>query len=83
MAVFGPRSPVGLFRIGASASLNPAVSGRRSPVDLDKDRAFELMEKALAVRDDRLLWIKVDPRFDKLRAYERYEGLLRRMNLPK
>ena len=28
----------------------------------DRDRAFDLMEKALAVRDDRLLWIKVDPR---------------------
>jgi len=48
-----------------------------------KDRAFELYRKALALRDDRLLWIKVDPRFDNRRAAERYEGLLRRMNLPK
>jgi hypothetical protein len=38
----------------------------------DKDRALELMEKALAVRDDRLLWIEVDPRFDNLRADEQY-----------
>jgi len=49
----------------------------------DKDRAFESMEKALAVRDERLLWIKVDPRLDNLRTDERYSGLLRRMNLPK
>lgn len=34
----------------------------------DIDCAFELMEKALAVRDDRMLWIKVDPRLDNLRA---------------
>jgi DNA-binding winged helix-turn-helix (wHTH) protein/TolB-like protein/Flp pilus assembly protein TadD len=48
----------------------------------DKDRAFALIEKALAVRNDRLLFIKADPRFDNLRADERYERLLGRMNLP-
>jgi tetratricopeptide (TPR) repeat protein len=49
----------------------------------DNDRAFELIEKAIAVRNDRLLYIKVDPRFDNLRTDDRYSGLLRRMNLPK
>jgi hypothetical protein len=49
----------------------------------DKDRAFELIEKALAVKNDRLLFIKVDPRFDNLRGDERYERLLSRMNLPR
>lgn len=49
----------------------------------DKDRAFGLIEKALAVRNDRLLFIKVDPRFDNLRKDDRYERILRRMNLPK
>jgi len=49
----------------------------------DKDRAFELLEKAVDVRDDRLLWIKVDPRFDKLRVDARYDRLLGRMNLTK
>jgi len=48
----------------------------------DKDRAFELIEKALAVRNDRLLFIKVDPRFDSLRGDERYERLLGQMKLP-
>jgi tetratricopeptide (TPR) repeat protein len=45
----------------------------------DRDRAFELLAKALTVRDDRLLWIKVDPRFENLRADERYTKLLRSM----
>jgi tetratricopeptide (TPR) repeat protein len=49
----------------------------------DNDRAFALIEKALAVKNDRLLYIKVDPRFDNLRTDDRYEGLLRQMNLPK
>jgi DNA-binding winged helix-turn-helix (wHTH) protein/TolB-like protein len=48
----------------------------------DRDRAFELIERALAAHDDRLLWIKVDPRFEHLRADARYNGLLRRMSLP-
>lgn len=49
----------------------------------DNDHAFGLIERALAVKNDRLLWIKVDPRFDNLRKDDRYAGLLRRMNLPK
>jgi tetratricopeptide (TPR) repeat protein len=49
----------------------------------DNDHAFALIERALAVKNDRLLWIKVDPRFDNLRSDERYQVLLRRMNLPK
>lgn len=49
----------------------------------DNDHAFALIERALAVKNDRLLWLKVDPRFDNLRTDERYADLLRRMNLPK
>ncbi|MBI3649522.1 MAG: winged helix-turn-helix domain-containing protein [Acidobacteria bacterium] len=48
----------------------------------ERDRAFALIEKALEARDDRLLWIKVDPRFINLRADKRYPDLLRRMSLP-
>lgn len=48
----------------------------------EKDRAFELLEKAFAARDDRFLWIKVDPRFDGLRNDLRYAQLLERTNLP-
>jgi DNA-binding winged helix-turn-helix (wHTH) protein/TolB-like protein len=49
----------------------------------DNDHAFALIERAIAVKNDRLLWLKVDPRFDNLRKDDRYPGLLRRMNLPK
>lgn len=49
----------------------------------DNDHAFALIERAIAVKNDRLLWLKVDPRFDNLRKDDRYQGLLRRMNLPK
>ena len=48
----------------------------------DKDRAFELLEKGRSFRNDRLLWIKVDPRFDSLRNDQRFKELLRNMNLP-
>ncbi|MBP1776982.1 MAG: hypothetical protein H6Q86_2992, partial [candidate division NC10 bacterium] len=45
------------------------------------DLAFEWLEKAYQDRESRLPWIKLDPRFDALRADARFEGLLRRMNL--
>lgn len=48
----------------------------------DKDRAFELLEKGRLFRNDRLLWIKVDPRFDSLRSDQRFKELLHNMNLP-
>jgi TolB-like protein/Flp pilus assembly protein TadD len=48
----------------------------------EKGRAFELLRKAAEVRDDRLLWLKVDRRFDGLRSDPQYGDLLRRMNLP-
>jgi len=45
----------------------------------DNDHAFALIERALAVKNDRLVWLKVDPQFDNLRTDERYEGVLRRI----
>jgi tetratricopeptide (TPR) repeat protein len=47
----------------------------------ETDLAFEWLEKAYQDRDSRLSLIKLDPRFDALRADARFEGLLRRMNL--
>ena len=47
----------------------------------ETDLAFEWLEKAYQDRESRLPWIKLDPRFDALRADARFEGLLRRMNL--
>jgi tetratricopeptide (TPR) repeat protein len=47
----------------------------------ETDLAFEWLEKAYRDRDSRLPWVKLDPRFDALRADARFEGLLRRMDL--
>jgi DNA-binding winged helix-turn-helix (wHTH) protein/TolB-like protein/Tfp pilus assembly protein PilF len=47
----------------------------------EKDKAFESLQQAYEGHDDRLLWIKVDPRLDNLRSDSRFQDLLRRMGL--
>ena len=47
----------------------------------DKDHAFEWLEKAFQDRADWMAFLKVDPRFDSLHSDERFNNLLRRMNL--
>ena len=48
----------------------------------DKDRAFALLEEAYRQRDDDLVLLKMDHRFDSLRSEPRFQALLRRMNFP-
>ena len=48
----------------------------------DKERAFALLEKALATRDIWLLWISSDAQIEPLRSDKRYHDLLRRMGNP-
>jgi serine/threonine-protein kinase len=43
--------------------------------------AFNALERALAIRDDRLMWIKTNPTFDPLRNDPRYMEILRKMGL--
>jgi hypothetical protein len=45
----------------------------------DVDAAIEWLERACAERDVWLVWLKVDPRLDRLRADARFEDLLRRV----
>jgi TolB-like protein/Tfp pilus assembly protein PilF len=45
----------------------------------ENDRAFEWLEKAYADRNDFLVWLKVDPELDRLRADPRFTDLLRRV----
>jgi DNA-binding winged helix-turn-helix (wHTH) protein/Flp pilus assembly protein TadD len=45
----------------------------------DKDRAFGWLEKAYGDRNEWLVWLKVDPRFDCLRTDSRFPELLRRI----
>ncbi len=45
------------------------------------DEAITCLQKALDTRDDRLMWIKVEPRFDHLRGDARFQDILKQMNL--
>jgi tetratricopeptide (TPR) repeat protein len=47
-----------------------------------KDQAFAWLEKSIQERDERLVWLKVDPMFDSLRSDPRYGELLRRLRFP-
>lgn len=47
----------------------------------DKDRAFEYLEQAFDRREDGLVSLKVNPRFDPLRDDPRFDQLLKRIGL--
>ena len=47
----------------------------------EHDRAFELMEQGFRQRDSLLIYLKVDPIFDSLRADPRFPALLSRIGL--
>ncbi|MCI0490692.1 MAG: tetratricopeptide repeat protein, partial [Blastocatellia bacterium] len=47
----------------------------------ERDRAFEMLERALRERDQKIFWLKVDPTFDPLRDDARYTEMMRRMKL--
>lgn len=47
----------------------------------EKDLAFERFEKAYLERAGALIYLKVEPLYDSLRADARYLDLLQRMNL--
>jgi serine/threonine protein kinase/tetratricopeptide (TPR) repeat protein len=48
----------------------------------DEERAVEWLEKAFDDRSLEMIFLKVDPRFDRLHADPRFANLLRRMGLP-
>jgi tetratricopeptide (TPR) repeat protein len=47
----------------------------------DADQAFHHLDAAVAARSTRILWTKVDPRWDPLRADPRFGALIRRLGL--
>jgi TolB-like protein/Flp pilus assembly protein TadD len=48
----------------------------------EKDQAFAWLEKAYAVRNKGLTFLKIDPCLDPLRSDPRFQDLLRRVGLP-
>ena len=47
----------------------------------EKDQAFEWLEKTYEERTQWMLWLKIEPKFDPLRADPRFKALLRRVKL--
>ena len=45
------------------------------------DRAIALLQYCLKAHDDRMVWIKVEPRFESLRSDPRFQEILRQMRL--
>ena len=48
----------------------------------EKDQAFAWLDKAYTERDDRLIYLAVDPIVDPLRSDPRFGGMLKRLGLP-
>lgn len=47
----------------------------------NKDKAFEMFEKAFQAKSEQMLYLKVEPRLDSLRSDPRYIDLVRRLKL--
>ncbi|QYO66046.1 winged helix-turn-helix domain-containing protein [Leptolyngbya sp. 7M] len=47
----------------------------------EKDRAIQLLEHCYHERDDRMVWLAVEPEFQSLRDDPRFKVILRQMNL--
>ena len=48
----------------------------------DRDQAFEWLEKAFTIRDDRLVFVMTDPLMDSISGDSRFQDLARRIGLP-
>jgi eukaryotic-like serine/threonine-protein kinase len=48
----------------------------------DDTQAFYWLEKAYERRDESILYIKVDPEWDRLRTNERFVAIVRKVGLP-
>jgi TolB-like protein/Tfp pilus assembly protein PilF len=70
-----------LIERSASAYVSPYGIASAFAVAGDNPRALDWLERAYAQRDGTLVWIKVHPRMDGLRAEPRFRELLAKMNL--
>jgi serine/threonine-protein kinase len=63
--------------------VSPAVLAAAYGALGEKDRAFELIDKAYAMRDSRMVAFKSSPIFDTLRSDPRFDALLRKIGFGK
>ena len=49
----------------------------------DRERMFQYLEAAYREHSHWLLWLKRDPRWDEVRADQRFENLVRKVGLPR
>jgi TolB-like protein/Flp pilus assembly protein TadD len=47
----------------------------------DAPNALKWIEQAWAIRDPQLVWLKIDPRFEKIRGSAEFQAVLRRLRL--
>ncbi len=57
-------------------------SARGKQADREKDKAFELLDKAVAERSTFLVYSKSEPRLDPLRSDPRFKQMLKQIGLP-
>lgn len=57
-----------------SLAMNYAELGRA-------DEALEALEKCVALREERIIWLNVEPRFANLKTDSRFRGIVRKLNL--
>ena len=48
----------------------------------DKEEAFAWMQRAYDAHDDRLMYLKINPLLEKIRADPRHAALVKKMGLP-
>jgi TolB-like protein/Tfp pilus assembly protein PilF len=48
----------------------------------ERDKAFEVLNRMLAERNNNLTWIKVDPYYDKIRDDPRFAEIVRKVGIP-
>jgi hypothetical protein len=48
----------------------------------ERDEAFKLLREAVDERDTSLIWVKLDPTLDNLRADPRFAEVLAKIGLP-
>ncbi len=70
-----------LIQQSNKGNLDPVGVGTIYAALGDRDQAFVWLEKSYQIREDNLLFLKVDPKFDSLRLDPRYAELLQRLNL--